>query len=53
MKAVRLNFNNLGVDVYPKQIPVRGLALDGVPTEPEMIFVRLNQGIPPPQRVSR
>jgi hypothetical protein len=35
---------HLGIDVHPKQIPVRGLALGGLPTKPEIIFVRLNQG---------
>jgi len=34
---------HLGVDVHPKQIPVRDLALGRLPTKPEIIFVRLNQ----------
>ena len=31
---------DLGVDVHPKQISVRGLVLGGLPTKPEIIFAR-------------
>jgi hypothetical protein len=39
--------------VYPKQIPVHRLSHSGFCRKPQIIFVRLNEVVPLPERVAR
>jgi hypothetical protein len=46
------SFKQLGVDVCPQQLLVSGLLLRRCPPRPEIMFVRLNQLVSLPERVT-